>query len=98
MEAMADTIPSGATGQNATSTQRAFIRQLLLAQDPNGYQSMCKVVRDAKVPDYEGIKIPTLIVAGSDDKSAPLAGCEEIQKQIGSEQKGFRVVEKMGHW
>ena len=98
MEAMADTIPYGATGSNATPLQRAFIRQLLLSQNPKGYQSMCKVVASAEVPNYASIKIPTLIIAGAEDKSAPLAGCEEIQRRIGSENKQFKVVEKMGHW
>lgn len=98
MEAMADTVPTGATGSRATPLQQAFIRQLLLSQNPKGYQSMCKVIRDAKVPNYASIKIPTLIIAGDEDKSAPLAGCEEINKRIGSEGKQFKVVEKMGHW
>ena len=95
---MADTIPTGATGSRATPLQQAFIRQLLLAQNPRGYQSMCKVVGGAQVPDYASIQIPTLLIAGDEDKSAPLAGCEEIQKRIGCEGKQFKVVEKMGHW
>lgn len=98
MEAMADTVPMGGTGSRATPLQQAFIRQLLLSQNPKGYQSMCKVIRDAKVPSYASINCPTLIIAGEEDKSAPLAGCEEINKRIGSERKQFKVVEKMGHW
>lgn len=95
---MAETIPTGATGSRSLPLQRAFIRQLLLSQDPEGYQSMCAVVQSAKVPDYDKIKIPTLIIAGDEDKSAPLSGCEEIQRRIGSKSKHFKVVEKMGHW
>lgn len=98
MEAMADTIPTGATGSRSTSLQHAFIRQLLLAQNPKGYQSMCKVIGNAELPDYAAIEVPTLIIAGEEDKSAPLAGCEEIQKRIGSENKQFKIVDKMGHW
>ena len=95
---MAETIPTGATGSRSTPLQQAFIRQLLLSQDPKGYQSMCAVVGGAKVPDYDKIKIPTLIIAGDEDKSAPLSGCKEIQSRIGSKNKQFKVVEKMGHW
>lgn len=95
---MADTVPIGGTGSRVTPLQQAFIRQLLLSQNPKGYQSMCKVIRDAKVPYYASINIPTLIIAGEEDKSAPLAACEEIHKRIGSEGKQFQVVEKMGHW
>ncbi|CAF9905143.1 MAG: hypothetical protein HETSPECPRED_004891 [Heterodermia speciosa] len=98
MEAMADTIPTGATGSKSTSLQHAFIRQLLLAQNPKGYQSMCKVVGTAKVPDYAAIQVANLIIAGDEDKSAPLAGCQEIHKRIGSHHKQFEVVQQMGHW
>ena len=98
MEAMADTIPTGATGSKSTSLQHAFIRQLLLAQNPKGYQSMCKVIGTAKVPDYAAVQLANLIIAGDEDKSAPLAGCQEIHKRIGSHHKQFEVVKQMGHW
>ena len=98
MEAMADIIPTGATGSKSTSLQHAFIRQLLLAQNPNGYQSLCKVIGTAKVPDYAAAHLANLIIAGDEDKSAPLAGCEEIHRRIGSHHKQFEVVKQMGHW
>ena len=39
---------------------------------------MCKARRDASPPDYAADKVPTLMVAREEGKSAPLAGCEEI--------------------
>ncbi|KAL8782567.1 MAG: hypothetical protein Q9195_009625 [Heterodermia aff. obscurata] len=98
MEAMADIIPTGATGTKSTSLQHAFIRQLLLAQNPKGYQSMCKVIGTAKLPDYAAIQVANLIIAGDEDKSAPLAACQEIHKRIGSQHRQFEVVKQMGHW
>ena len=95
---MAETIPNVATGSRATPLQRAFIRQLLLSQNADGYQAMCKVVGCASIPNYASIRMPTLLIAGEEDKSAPMAGCEEIQRRIGSDNKQFQVVEKMGHW
>ena len=95
---MADTIPTGATGSRSNALQRAFIRQLLLAQNPKGYQSMCKVMGNAKVPDYAAVKIPVHIIAGEEDKSAPLAGCKEILERLGSENKQITTVDGMGHW
>ncbi|KAF6224383.1 hypothetical protein HO133_010960 [Letharia lupina] len=97
MEAMADTIPTGATGSKSTPLQHAFIRTLLLSQRPEGYCSMCKALGGASPPDYAAIKMPTLMVAGEEDKSAPLAGCEEIFKRTGGE-KSMEVVKGMGHW
>lgn len=78
MEAMADTIPRAATGSRSTSTQHAFIRTLLLAQDAAGYISLCKVIADAEPPKYDKITSPMLLLAGAEDKSAPLEGCQLI--------------------
>ena len=94
---MADVIPTGATGSKSTPLQHAFIRTLLLSQRPEGYCSMCKVMGGASPPDYAAIKMPTLMVAGEEDKSAPLAGCEEIFQKTGGE-KSMEVVKGLGHW
>ncbi|KAK3170772.1 hypothetical protein OEA41_002854 [Lepraria neglecta] len=97
MEVMADTIPTGATGSRSTPLQHAFIRVLLLSQNPEGYCSMCRVIGGASVPDYEGIRMPTLLVAGREDKSAPLKGCETIYERTGG-KKRMEVLEGVGHW
>jgi pimeloyl-ACP methyl ester carboxylesterase len=81
MEALADAVPAAAPGAKATGLQRAFIRALLMSQDPQGYASLCKVIADAEAPDYASIKCPVLILAGAEDKTAPLAGCETILKR-----------------
>lgn len=94
---MADTIPTDSTGSKSLPLQRAFLRQALLSQDLKGYQSLCAAIGAVKTPDYGKIEIPTLIIAGEEDKPAPLSGCEEIQRRIGSKNKQFKVVERMGH-
>ncbi|EQL01935.1 alpha/beta hydrolase fold family protein [Ophiocordyceps sinensis CO18] len=78
MEAMASTIPAAATGPKATSTHRAFIRALLLAQSPEGYMSLCRTIASAKCPRYGDIRCPLLIVAGSHDQTSPLRGSRDI--------------------
>lgn len=57
---------------------------------------MCKALGGASLPDYAAIKIPTLMVAGEEDKSAPLAGCEEMFKRTGGE-KSMEIFKGMGH-
>ncbi|KAK4692884.1 hypothetical protein P7C71_g4405, partial [Lecanoromycetidae sp. Uapishka_2] len=69
MEAMANTIPAGATGSKSTPLQHAMIRTLLLSQKSEGYCSMCKVIGGASVPNYEGVRMPTLLIAGEEDKT-----------------------------
>jgi len=78
MEGVAAVVPSAATGPKATATQQAFIRTLLLAQSPEGYKSLCRTIQWANRPQYEDIKCPLLIIAGSHDKTSPLGGSEHI--------------------
>jgi hypothetical protein len=78
MEAMADAIPKAATGSMSTSAQHAWIRSLLLSQQPAGYISLCSILAKATPPDYRQVRSPILLIAGADDKSAPLVGCTTI--------------------
>lgn len=100
MEAMADMIPYAAVGSKATPIHSAFIRELLLSIEPAAYVSLCRVIAGAyRSPvDYASIKCPLLIIAGSEDKSAPLAGCEKILSSVGSEEKEMIVMNGIGHW
>lgn len=100
IEAMANTIPNGATGPGATALQKAFIREMLLAQSPEGYIANCKAIQNASPPEYAKVKCPMLIVAGSVDKSAPLEGCQRIFGELGTEagSKRLEVLEGVGHW
>ncbi|KIX94882.1 uncharacterized protein Z520_09572 [Fonsecaea multimorphosa CBS 102226] len=100
MESMANTIPNGATGPGTTALQKAFIREMLLAQSPEGYCANCHAIELATPPEYAKVKCPMLIIAGDQDKSAPLAGCEMIFKELGTapERKKLEVLKGVGHW
>lgn len=78
MECMADEIPKAATGSKAGPLQWAFIRTLLLAQNTEGYASLCNVIAKAQAPEYGRIDTPVLILAGSDDKTSPLENVQVI--------------------
>lgn len=98
MEPIANTIPAAATGKKASPTARAFIRELLLAQNPAGYISNCRVIANAKPPNYAKIAVPVLILAGEEDKSAPLEGCEKMFEQMGTGEKKMEILKGVGHW
>ena len=100
MQPMADTIPYAAVGSSASSLHHAFIRELLLAQDPAGYVSLCKVIVKAAAapPEYHKINCPALIIAGDEDKSAPVVGCQKILDSLGSSSKKMVVMNGTGHW
>ena len=44
------------------------------------------------------MKVPVLIIAGEEDKSAPLKGCEFILGELGSREKKLEVLKGVGHW
>ncbi|KAK5442029.1 hypothetical protein LTS15_011076 [Exophiala xenobiotica] len=100
IEAMANSIPNAATGPNATATEKGFIREMLMAQDPEGYCANCKAIETATPPEYAKVKCPILIIAGEVDKSAPLAGCQKILSELGTDEKRKRleILEGIGHW
>ena len=56
------------------------------------------MIVDAKEPDFKSIKIPALILAGEEDKSAPLEGCQFIHEHLGSRQKELEIMQGSGHW
>lgn len=52
----------------------------------------------AKPPSYQDVKVPIMIIAGEEDKSAPLTGCEFILGELGSKSKQLEVLKGVGHW
>jgi pimeloyl-ACP methyl ester carboxylesterase len=100
VEGLAISIPAAATGRLATSLHHAFIRSLILRTSAEGYISLCRVISTAIVPSYAAITAPLLLIAGSDDKTSPMEGCEEIIKSYGTKEalKNFKVLDGIGHW
>ena len=100
MEVMADSVPDAATGKGANAAQKAFIREMLLSQEVEGYVANCRAIMEAAPPEYGAVTCPVLIVAGDEDKSAPVAGCEGIFDRLGTDKgkKKLTVLKGVGHW
>ncbi|KAJ6021809.1 Alpha/beta hydrolase fold-1 [Penicillium herquei] len=98
MEPMADSIPSAAVGSRSTPLHKAFIRELLLGQDPKGYAALCRALSTAQPANYAAVQAPFLLLAGEEDKSAPMAGCQHIFEHVSSKSKSLEVLKGVGHW
>lgn len=98
MEPLADAIPQSATNMKSTPLQRAMIRELIIGQDPKSYTSHCRVIVEMSDPGFLSIKAPVWILAGDEDKSAPLESCQFIHQQLGSQKKELIVLTGVGHW
>ncbi|KAL2060944.1 hypothetical protein VTL71DRAFT_8996 [Oculimacula yallundae] len=100
LEPLANTIPTGATGTKSTALHHAFIRSLILGTSPDGYISLCNAIANAKRPGYIKVQVPLLILAGEDDKTAPLESAKVIASEYGTEdgKKEVKVLKRVGHW
>ncbi|KAK2630488.1 hypothetical protein QTJ16_001308 [Diplocarpon rosae] len=100
LEPLANTIPSSATGRRSTPLQHAFVRSLILGTSPGGYVSLCNAIAKATQPRYETIDVPLLILAGEDDKTAPLDSSKTIADSYGTGdgEKSVQVLKGVGHW
>ncbi|KAH8783222.1 Alpha/Beta hydrolase protein [Diaporthe sp. PMI_573] len=100
MEAMANTIPTAATGSKSGPLVAGFIRELLLGQDKAGYLSNCRVIANATRPSYENVECRVLLLAGEEDKSAPLEASKKMFEEFGtvSSNKRLEVLSGVGHW
>ncbi|KAH9844978.1 Ndr family [Teratosphaeria destructans] len=100
MEPLANSIPTAATNARSTPLQRALIRELIINQDPNGYAAHCAAIQNIQEPSggYSVVKTPALILAGDEDKSAPMEGCEYILQHLGSSKKELKTLQGVGHW
>lgn len=95
---MANTIPFAAVGSGSTELQKAFIRELVLGQDPKGYAALCRAIASAQPADYAAVQAPFMLIAGEEDKSAPLEGCKHIFDHVSSQKKTLEVLKNVGHW
>lgn len=94
---MAATVPDAAVGSKATPLQKAFIRELLLGQTVEGYSALCGAIATSSTGDLRKVKARVLIVAGREDKSAAMVGCEKYNEELGDRAE-MTVVEGLGHW
>ncbi|KTC34352.1 hypothetical protein AO265_05345 [Pseudomonas sp. ABAC61] len=64
---------------------------MLAAPPPQGYAANCAAVRDADFREQLGaIKVPTLVIAGTEDAVTPPSGGHFIQQQVaGAEYAEF---------
>ncbi|CZT43520.1 related to alpha/beta hydrolase [Rhynchosporium secalis] len=100
LEALANTVPTAATGTKSTPLHHAFIRSLILGTSSEGYISLCNAIANAKGPRYSHIRVPLLILAGEDDKTASVESAEKILKEYGTRggEKEVKVLSGIGHW
>lgn len=99
MGGIADAIVQGALSPSSRETQPvtvAFVRESLMAQDPDGYARTCEALADAQPADLTLVNAPSLLVTGDEDAIAP----PQSARSVAAKLQGARVevLSRCGHW
>jgi 3-oxoadipate enol-lactonase len=74
----------------------AFVRELIMRQDPEGYARNCEALAAATDPGPVDPGLPLLLITGSDDKTGPPEVSQAIAGVHGSAT--VTVIDGIGHW
>jgi 3-oxoadipate enol-lactonase len=93
-----------ATAQVGTSAETkahrpelaAFVRELVMRQDPESYAMTCEAVARSAPASIGKLRCPTLVITGDEDMTSPAPVAKAIADQIGGAH--FQVLPRCGHW
>ena len=99
MDVLADAWLDGAVSPRSHATRPGMVgllRDLFLRNEPQHYAKACRALADAERIPRDEIGQPTLIIAGSHDRSTPIAMAEELKGSIPVSR--VKVIPGVGHW
>jgi pimeloyl-ACP methyl ester carboxylesterase len=74
----------------------AFVRELVLGQDPEGYAVACEALAGAEAVDLEAITVEALLITGADDKTAPPQAAHALASALPKAR--VEILNECGHW
>jgi pimeloyl-ACP methyl ester carboxylesterase len=83
--------------KSSKSLVKSYVKRSITSSQPKGYALACLALATAPEPSYSAITAKkTIILAGREDKTSPLATTEFLHEQI----NGSEVIwlENVGHW
>jgi pimeloyl-ACP methyl ester carboxylesterase len=99
MQAIANALVQASTSTESKRTRHAaiaFIRESLMAQDPEGYARNCDALADMQSVNTDAINTPTLLVTGDDDVVAPPTAVRAMADRV--RHARVEVIRGCGHW
>jgi 3-oxoadipate enol-lactonase len=99
MRGIATTIASAGTSTDTKINQPtavAFVRESLMAQNPEGYARNCEALADAVAADLARVCCPVLLVTGDEDRTGPVPVARAMASAI--EGAELQVLPGCGHW
>jgi 3-oxoadipate enol-lactonase len=74
----------------------AFVRELVMRQDPEGYARNCEALAAATDPGPVAANLPLLLITGDDDKVGPPDASRDIATAHGTAT--VEILPGIGHW
>ena len=99
MVPIADTLVQVATSAETRAHQpaaAAFVREILMRQDAEGYARTCEALAAATSANLAGIRCPTLLVTGDEDGVSPPPAVRALGNRIAGSR--LIVFTGCGHW
>jgi pimeloyl-ACP methyl ester carboxylesterase len=99
MQGIADALVQASTSSETRQkrhTAVAFVRESLMAQDPDGYARSCEALADMQSADTSKIACPTLLVTGDEDVVSPPQSVRMMGQKIAGSR--VEVLRGCGHW
>ena len=99
MASIADTIVTAGTSDDTKANNPAaasFVRESVMAQPAEGYARACEALSALKRADLSGLRCPTLLLNGDQDRTAPPDTGSALANGIHGAE--FRVLDGCGHW
>jgi pimeloyl-ACP methyl ester carboxylesterase len=99
MTGIADAIVQGGTSAETKAARpevAALVREILMRQDAEGYALTCEALADAQSADTSRINVPTLLVTGDEDGTAPPRNVRAMQSKIAGSR--LQILGRTGHW
>jgi pimeloyl-ACP methyl ester carboxylesterase len=86
IEGIRDSTVANNVAPSSSDLVRAFVRQVISQQIPEGYAATCEAAcaKSHVNPDYSAIKCPAVLIAGDQDNISPLSRSEELKDLIGA--------------
>jgi pimeloyl-ACP methyl ester carboxylesterase len=74
----------------------AFVRELIMRQDPEGYARNCEALAGAADPGPIAPGLPLLLITGGDDRTGPPEVSHALAQAHGSAT--VAIIDGIGHW
>lgn len=74
----------------------AFVREMVMRQDPEGYARNCEALAGATDPGPIDPNLSLLLITGSDDKVGPAEASQELADAHGNAT--VEIIPGIGHW